>query len=121
MDQDVLLNPPYGRGIGKWMRKARESVKAGAAVVCLVPARADTRWWHDYATKGHVLFLRCRLKFGDAESSAPFPSALVTFGARKRYRKLCVVCDNPFAAERSHAETCSGACRVRLHRHGRAA
>ena len=66
-------NPPYGRGIGKWMRKARESVKAGAAVVCLVPARADTRWWHDYATKGHVLFLRGRLKFGDAEIERAVP------------------------------------------------
>jgi phage N-6-adenine-methyltransferase len=114
-------NPPYGRGIGKWMRKAWESGKAGATVVCLVPARVFTRWWRDYATKGHVRFLRGRLKFGDAESSAPFPSALVTFGARKRHMKLCVVCDNPFAAERSHAETCSGACRVRLHRQGRAA
>jgi phage N-6-adenine-methyltransferase len=114
-------NPPYGRGIGKWMRKAWESGKAGATVVCLVPARVFTRWWRDNATKGHVRFLRGRLKLGDAESSASFPSTLVTFGARKRHMKLCVVCDNPFAAERSHAETSCGACRVRLHRQGRAA
>jgi phage N-6-adenine-methyltransferase len=113
------MNPPYGRTIGHWMRKAWESSQHGSTVVCLVPARPDTAWWHDYATKGDVLFLRGRLKFGNAESSAPFPSALVTFGARKRYMKLCSVCDNPFAADRSHAETCSGACRVRLHRRER--
>jgi hypothetical protein len=37
-------------------------------------------WWHDYAKKGHVYFLRGRLKFGSARNSAPFPSAIVTFG-----------------------------------------
>jgi phage N-6-adenine-methyltransferase len=115
------MNPPYGRTIAKWMRKAWKSSEQGATVVCLVPARPDTRWWHDYAIKGNLLFLRGRLKFGDAETSAPFPSALVTFGPMKRYMKQCVVCDNPFAADRSHAETCGGACRVRLHRERRAA
>lgn len=73
------MNPPYGRGIGAWMRKAYESAKAGAKVVCLVPARTDTAWWHDYAAKGDVTFIRGRLKFGDAKNSAPFPSALVVF------------------------------------------
>jgi phage N-6-adenine-methyltransferase len=118
------MNPPYGRTIGKWMHKALvESSKHRATVVCLVPARTDTKWWHDYAARGEILFLRGRLKFGDAESSAPFPSALVTFGTSKRYIKQCVApgCDLPFAADRSHAETCSGACRVRLHRERRAA
>lgn len=72
-------NPPYGRGIGAWLRKAYESSLAGAKVVCLVPARTDTAWWHDYAAKGSVTFIRGRLKFGDATNSAPFPSALVVF------------------------------------------
>jgi phage N-6-adenine-methyltransferase len=73
------MNPPYGRGISDWMRKAYESSLQGAVVVCLVPARTDTAWWHDYAMLGHIEFLRGRLKFGDAKNSAPFPSAVVTF------------------------------------------
>src|SRR5438093_183176 len=44
------MNPPYGKTIGQWMRKAYESAQQGATVVCLVPARTDTRWWHQYAT-----------------------------------------------------------------------
>ncbi len=77
------MNPPYGREIGKWMRKAHESGQAGATVVCLVPARTDTAWWHDYAVKGVVRFVRGRLKFGGASNSAPFPSAVVVFRAPK--------------------------------------
>ena len=73
------MNPPYGRTIGQWMKKAHESSLQGATVVCLVPARTCTRWWHDYATKGSIHFLKGRLKFGDAANSAPFPSALVVF------------------------------------------
>ena len=73
------MNPPYGRTIGKWMRKAYESSLTGATVVCLVPARTDTAWWHDYAIRGEVRFLRGRLKFGGSINSAPFPSAVVIF------------------------------------------
>lgn len=73
------MNPPYGREIGKWMRKAYESSLSGATVVCLVPARTDTAWWHDYAVKGDIEFIRGRLKFGGSPNSAPFPSALVVF------------------------------------------
>jgi len=65
------------------MRKAYESHLAGATVVCLVPARTDTRWWHDYAMKGRIEFIRGRLKFGNAKNSAPFPSALVIFSKGK--------------------------------------
>ncbi|MFO1458721.1 MAG: DNA N-6-adenine-methyltransferase [Verrucomicrobiota bacterium] len=75
----VFMNPPYGREIGHWMRKALESAIAGATVVCLVPARTDTRWWHDFAIQGDVTFLKGRLKFGDSKASAPFPSAVVVF------------------------------------------
>jgi len=70
------MNPPYGRDIGKWMKKAHESE---ATVVCLVPARTDTKWWHDYAMKGEITFIKGRLKFGSAVNSAPFPSAVVVF------------------------------------------
>lgn len=73
----VWMNPPYGREIGDWMRKANESARTGATVVCLVPSRTDTRWWHEYAIQHEVRFIRGRLKFGDAKNSAPFPSAVV--------------------------------------------
>lgn len=71
------MNPPYGREIGLWMKKACES--QGATIVCLVPARTDTAWWHDYAMKGEVRFIRGRLKFGGHKNAAPFPSAIVIF------------------------------------------
>lgn len=79
-DGKVFVNPPYGRAIGSWVRKAYEESLDGALVVCLLPARTDTRWWQDYARRGHVRFLRGRLKFGQARHAAPFPSAVVTFG-----------------------------------------
>ena len=73
-------NPPYGREIPKWIEKAyTSSAENNATVVCLVPARVDTRWWHDYCVKGEMFFIKGRLKFGEATSSAPFPSAIVVF------------------------------------------
>jgi phage N-6-adenine-methyltransferase len=74
------MNPPYGRSIGKWMQKAYESsVYNNATVVCLVPSRTDTKWWHDYAMKGDIEFIKGRLKFGGAKENAPFPSAVIIF------------------------------------------
>ena len=73
------MNPPYGREIGAWMKKAHAESLNGATVVCLVPARTDTAWWHDYAMRGRIEFLRGRLRFGNAKNSAPFPSAIVVF------------------------------------------
>lgn len=78
-DEVVFMNPPYGREIGKWMAKAHRESLHGATVVCLIPARTDTAWWHDFAMKGKIRFLRGRLKFEGASSSAPFPSAVVVF------------------------------------------
>ncbi len=77
------MNPPYGRNIGAWMKKAYESSFDGATVVCLVPARTDTKWWHDYAMKGEIEFLRGRIKFGKHKNPAPFPSAIVVFRSKK--------------------------------------
>ncbi len=75
-----FMNPPYGREIGKWIKKAYESSLNGATVVCLIPARTDTAYWHDYVMKAKdIRFLRGRLKFGNATNSAPFPSAVVIF------------------------------------------
>jgi phage N-6-adenine-methyltransferase len=71
------LNPPYGRTIDQWLRKANEAVKQGATVVALVPVRTDTRWWHDYVTAHELEFLPGRLRFGSAKHHAPFASAVV--------------------------------------------
>lgn len=80
------MNPPYGREIGKWVKKAYESSLQGATVICLLPARTDTAWWHDFciAHAAKITFLRGRLKFGNAKNSAPFPSAVVVFEGGER-------------------------------------
>jgi phage N-6-adenine-methyltransferase len=75
----VWANPPYGREIGRWLKKGWESAQQGATVVCLVPARTDSQWWHTYCMKGNIFFVRGRLRFADAQNSAPFPSAVVVF------------------------------------------
>lgn len=74
------MNPPYGREIGRWVQKAYNESRGGATVVCLLPARTDTAWWHTYVIPcAKVHFIRGRLKFGNATNSAPFPSAVVVF------------------------------------------
>ena len=73
------MNPPYGRPIINWMKKAYEASLAGATVVCLVPSRTDTKWWHEYAMRGDIKFVRGRLHFGSAKNCAPFPSTVVVF------------------------------------------
>jgi site-specific DNA-methyltransferase (adenine-specific) len=75
----VFMNPPYGRAVGNWIKKAYEESLKGATVVCLIPSRTDTAYWHDYCVKGEIRFIRGRLKFGGSENSAPFPSAVVIF------------------------------------------
>lgn len=76
----VFVNPPYGREIGRWMRKAFEESQRGAEiVVCLVPSRTGTSWWHEWANRGEIDFLRGRLRFGALTNSAPFDSAVVVF------------------------------------------
>ncbi|PTK72356.1 adenine methyltransferase [Staphylococcus haemolyticus] len=77
----VFMNPPYGREIKKWIKKAYEESLNGATVVCLIPARTDTTYWHDYifGKADDIRFLKGRLKFGDSKNSAPFPSAIVVY------------------------------------------
>lgn len=74
--ETVWCNPPYGREIGKWVKKCyEESRKPRTKVVALLPARTDTKWFHDYVYhKGLIVFVKGRLKFGDGKGSAPFPS-----------------------------------------------
>ena len=79
--QRVFMNPPYGREIGNWVKKAyEEGLKLHTTVVCLLPSRTDTKWWHDYCMKANeIYFVKGRLKFGNSKNAAPFPSAVVVF------------------------------------------
>jgi site-specific DNA-methyltransferase (adenine-specific) len=86
--EKVFMNPPYGKSISLWMKKAYEEAQAGATVVCLVPARTDTKWWHEYSMKSNeIRFCKGRIRFiaandnevlGEKET-ATFPSAVVIF------------------------------------------
>lgn len=77
----VFCNPPYGRDIGAWIAKGHHSAREeGATVVMLIPSRTDTDYWHRYVMRAdEIRFIRGRLRFGNAENSAPFPSAVVVF------------------------------------------
>ena len=71
----VYCNPPYGRMIGNWVRKAHYSHIEGTIVVLLLPARTDTRWFHDYLGDAELRFIKGRLHFDD-RGPAPFPSVI---------------------------------------------
>jgi site-specific DNA-methyltransferase (adenine-specific) len=74
----VFCNPPYGREIGKWVKKASEA--RGGVVVMLIPARTDTKYFHEYIyNKAEIRFIKGRLKFGGCKNSAPFPSMVVIY------------------------------------------
>jgi phage N-6-adenine-methyltransferase len=83
-DERVFMNPPYGRELPRWLKKAYEAARDhGALVVCFVPARVDTEWWHRYAAKAsEIRFPVGRVKFTGAETGAPFPVAIVIFRPR---------------------------------------
>jgi hypothetical protein len=74
----VFCNPPYGPGIADWLKRGLDATCA----VFLIPARTDTRWFHELVMPNarEIRFLRGRLKFGEAKTSAPFPSMVVVFG-----------------------------------------
>ena len=73
----VFVNPPYSH-VGDWMWKCKDESEKGCPLICaLIPARTDTKWWHDFVKSADLIhFLKGRLKFGDGAGSAPFPSAL---------------------------------------------
>lgn len=78
----VFCNPPYGKDIPLWVEKAYKENQKGATVVLLIPARTDTRYFHNYIYKQHeIIFIKGRLKFtneqGKTQQSAPFPSMIV--------------------------------------------
>ena len=121
----VWLNPPYGRTIGLWMARARDQVADRVAdrVVCVVPARVDTRWWRDsVAAASLVRFWPGRIAFADGTQPAPFPSAIIVFGRlpgrHGTSHKTCVICDGIYWPARADAKTCSPKCRRQLSRIG---
>jgi len=93
-DHRVFMNPPYGRSVGKWVEKAyKEGIKHNTIVVCLLPSRTDTKWFHDYCMNAKTIkFVKGRLHFknkviadytGKTDTSpAPFPSMIVIFNGR---------------------------------------
>lgn len=86
MGEKCWMNPPYGREISKWIKKAHFATQEmnHGCVVCLLPARTDTKWFHNYIYKNknvEIRFLKGRLKFGNSKNSAPFPSMIVIFNS----------------------------------------
>lgn len=80
----IYVNPPYGRGLGKWATKCVVEARAGAEIILLVPARPDTKWFGEVLLEcTSVAFWRGRLRFNDAPAPAPFPSALFYWGRRR--------------------------------------
>lgn len=78
----IWLNPPYSQ-VGLFIEKAYREFQSGALVICLIPARTDTKWWHNFVMKAtEIRFIKGRLKFGSSKNSAPFPSAIVLFDHR---------------------------------------
>ena len=79
--ETVFCNPPYGRAISSWVQKAySEWAINGAEVVMLLPARTDTKWFHDYIyNRAEIRFIKGRLKFGGCKHNAPFPNMFVSF------------------------------------------
>lgn len=87
--ESCWMNPPYGREIEQWVKKAHDEALKGVTTVALLPARTDTHWFHTYVYTGkcRVTFLKGRIKFVDAEASAPFPSMIVIFEQQKKIKK----------------------------------
>lgn len=78
----IWCNPPYGRQIKNWVRKACETAKDGYTTVMLIPARTDTRWFHTYVYQKpniEIRFIKGRLKYGNSKHNAPFPSMILIF------------------------------------------
>lgn len=83
----VYCNPPYGREIGLWVKKAYEEAQKGTTIVMLIPARTDTKYFHEYIYhKAEIRFVKGRLKFtdenGTPKGTAPFPSMVVIYNRK---------------------------------------
>lgn len=72
------MNPPFGNQ-DKWVKKAYQESQLGSVIICLLPSRTNTNWWHDYVMKGEVRFIRGRPKFKGAKYGLPQPLSIVIF------------------------------------------
>lgn len=83
----VFMNPPYGGHTGEWIRKAWQESLKGATVVCLIVSSTDRSYWHEYIFPyaSQIRYIRGRLKFSNADSTAPFASAIIIFDGKKKY------------------------------------
>ena len=77
----VFCNPPYGRDVGKWVRKAFRETDREVISYLLLKVSSDTEWWHNYVMKADsIQFIRGRVKYqGVSSGPAPFPSCIVVF------------------------------------------
>ena len=90
----VFMNPPYGKVLNNWIEKAYKASLDGATVVCLVPSATDTAWWHDYAIKGEIRYLRGRPRFQTEEGTWQqtfSPSVIVIFSPPPRTYKEKII------------------------------
>ena len=101
------MNPPFGEQ-SKWVKKAYEESKNGTIVVCLLPARTNTNWWHDYCLKGEVRFIKGRPKFIGAKYGLPQPLAIVIFREEIKNNSgvECMKCDRRFNYEEGDMKKC---------------
>lgn len=108
--ETVFVNPPYGDGIGDWVRKAALSAQEGATVVLLIFNRSDTKYFHDWILPyaSEIRFVKGRLKFGGSKQSAPAPSILVVFRPERRPGEgapLCLPADRRASAPAATQES----------------
>ena len=85
------MNPPYGRGVAPWIKKAYEASQSGAVVVALLPVRTDTKWFHTYIYhKAEFYFLEGRVRFTNGKITGPatFPSMIVVWDRRRKRKWL---------------------------------
>ena len=83
-----FVNPPYSK-IKDWVKKCYDEWLPGSEIVLLIPARTDTRYFHNYINdNAKVRFIKGRLKFihpdGRNSKAAPFPSILCVFRRNKQ-------------------------------------
>lgn len=110
MGRDLLVQPALWQRHWKVDKKASESAAVGATVVMLLPARTDTKWFHEYICgKAEIRFIEGRLKFGGAKNNAPFPSMIVVLRRRyneKKHRKSLML----YSSKQTAIHTKGGRC-----------
>jgi len=103
----VFMNPPYGGHTGDWIKKSLNESKKGATVVCLIVSATDRSYWHDYIFPyaKQIRFIRGRLKFGEADSTAPFASAVIIFSPRNFNEKIIYYSESISKRKNSQEQT----------------